>query len=974
MYTVAKEIDKLDISFCCIQEVRHRNTGRKVISLPNGHKYAFLWCGNRKRRDAGVGFLIKVDPKIKFDEVEINNPRVIAINVNIYGFKLRVVNGYAPTNIDGTENQKTDFYRLLSKACKQTSKNHKLIISGDFNAETAVSQSMSFFHYASIIEDSSCNDNGERLKTFCRSQRLHMIQTNFDYPIEDRYTWYSNDHKTRKILDYTLTEHFIEQYIDNCSVKQENIFNSDHRLVLTELTTPMTKKARYKKKVRREKPINIKALRNLDIQNQFTTSTKGFFKPCHKNSLNDISKNLISSLNHVADEVIPRMTKLRTKEIWKDDQQFNLLLDQRSNTTNIEERISLTRRIKKRVRYLRNQQLKDEADDIDERSEKRDIEGLYRSFKNQTTAFKTIRTQSQCDPVKLREHFEKHFDSTDNIHIPIELEQTPTFIKNLIKSDKLNLITTPPTKKEIIDTLNSLKLYKSSNDVPLAYIKYAAECEAVIDEIVKLYQKVWQEEKVPLDWCHSKLVALWKGPEKGKITEPEAYRGIQIGSTMCKILVTLILSRISKWYNSQLADQQQGFRQGRGTTDGIFVVKRIQQICRASNKKVYALFVDLSAAFDHVNRDWMFKTITQRIPNKCNHKLIKILQEIYKHTTTSLEGDPLGIFETKSGVRQGGPESPALYNLYMDYVMRVFMEQCKIKNLKYFKTSYNIPGKATNPKNNFGLGSYGELLIDWLGYADDLVLFFDDIDSLKSGFELLNSTFKRYELEINYDKTKTMIFNYEGDQYPNQILELPESLKGKGKGIIKNVPVFRYLGCQIHYNQAKTGEEELNTRVDSATARFYALSTKFFNHKIALKTRVKIMNSLVRTRLTYGCATWTLTVQQKNRMNSEYASTLRKMVRGGFRRKKDSYSYVYTNEQLYTMCNTTPLTNFIDKQQRSYIAHLIRQDDTLTTKRLLFDNTKNRIPGRAITPLQSVAAKEQCSELEIIERAIERRI
>ena len=84
---------------------------------------------------------------------------------------------------------------------------------------------------------------------------------------------------------------------------------------------------------------------------------------------------------------------------------------------------------------------------------------------------------------------------------------------------------------------------------------------------------------------------------------------------MCKLLVTLILSRISKWYNSQLADKQQGFRAGRGTTDGIFVVKRIQQICQASNRKVYALFVDLSDAFDHVNRNWMFKTIIQRIPN-----------------------------------------------------------------------------------------------------------------------------------------------------------------------------------------------------------------------------------------------------------------------------------------------------------------------------------------------------------------------
>ena len=109
------------------------------------------------------------------------------------------------------------------------------------------------------------------------------------------------------------------------------------------------------------------------------------------------------------------MTKLRTKEIWKDDQQFNLLLDQRSNTTNIEERISLTRRIKKRVRYLRNQQLKDEADDIDERSEKRDIEGLHRSFKNQTTAFKTIRTQSQCDPVKLRHY--KNYNTLKNTSI-----------------------------------------------------------------------------------------------------------------------------------------------------------------------------------------------------------------------------------------------------------------------------------------------------------------------------------------------------------------------------------------------------------------------------------------------------------------------------------------------------------------------------------------------------------------------------
>ena len=162
--------------------------------------------------------------------------------------------------------------------------------------------------------------------------------------------------------------------------------------------------------------------------------------------------------------------------------------------------------------------------------------------------------------------------------------------------------------------------------------------------------------------------------------------------------------------------------------------------------------------------------------------------------------------------------------------------------------------------------------------------------------------------------------------------------------------------------------------MDSATARFYALSNKFFNHKIALKTRVKILNSLVRTRLTYGCSTWCLTVQQQKRMDSEYTCLLRKMVRGGYKRKPDSYSYVYTNEKLHDMCNTTPLHLFIKKQQRSYLAHLIRQEDTTIAKRLLFEAEMNRVPGRVITLRKRVAENEQCDKETIIERAMNRNI
>ena len=74
------------------------------------------------------------------------------------------------------------------------------------------------------------------------------------------------------------------------------------------------------------------------------------------------------------------------------------------------------------------------------------------------------------------------------------------------------------------------------------------------------------------------------------------------------------------------------------------------------------------------------------------------------------------------GVQQGGPESPTLYNLYMDYVMRVFLIECKKLGVIFTKFKYKIPSAAsiTNGTQNT-LGNYGEHSMSWVGYADDIV-------------------------------------------------------------------------------------------------------------------------------------------------------------------------------------------------------------------------------------------------------------
>ena len=109
------------------------------------------------------------------------------------------------------------------------------------------------------------------------------------------------------------------------------------------------------------------------------------------------------------------------------------------------------------------------------------------------------------------------------------------------------------------------------------------KCDGFAGEIEKLYRTIWLTNKIPKSWRHSKLIAIWKGASKGAADNPTAFRGIQVGSTLCKILVVIIINRLKCWYEKQLMEQS--FRSGRGTTDGIYIVKRVQQIAKRGKRR-----------------------------------------------------------------------------------------------------------------------------------------------------------------------------------------------------------------------------------------------------------------------------------------------------------------------------------------------------------------------------------------------------
>ena len=685
------------------------------------------------------------------------------------------------------------------------------------------------------------------------------------------------------------------------------------------------------------------------------------------------SENILNILTSVACVVLPIKSRVQgNREIWKNDVELNELIRVRSQhpIASIDYK-ETTKKIKKRVTRLRNEKLEMEAAEINEYANSRQVEELFRSIKADGSTFQDSRRKNGCDPFKLKEHFMKHFNHSIEEDDPIELTEIPDFIRKLQDLNTDDISTAPPNREEMQTTLKHLKNGKAANDIPGEYLKYAANSEELIDEMVSLYGTIWETHQIPKFWRHSKLVALWKGAEKGSLDDPKAHRGLQIGSTFCKILIIIIITRVRKWYENQLLDQQQGFRSGRGTADGIFVIKRIQQISDKMRKPTFLLFIDLSAAFDHINRKWLFKSIYQRLPEGANRKLFQLLQSLYEYTTTSLAEIPDDIFKLTLGVRQGGPESPPLFNLYMDYVMRVFMDTCDRENIKFLKLNYRVPPSATTREERYANTYRGNHRADWTGYADDLTLMFDDVDNLQKGINVLDETFKRFHLSINISKTKTMIVNHH--YLPNVNSAYPKSISTLNSVPIENVKTFRYLGDEIKYDEPSTGDAEIELRIDVAECKFYELSKKLLNFNIHIKTRVLILNSMVRSRLTYSCQTWNLTTRQADRVNATYTSMLRKMIKGGFRRKKDGdWSFVLCNSDLHRICGTEAISTYTARQQRKYLAHLARQTNMTLTKRLLFNDDDAHKQGRRSNLEISVINNENCTTDTFYKKALNR--
>ena len=153
------------------------------------------------------------------------------------------------------------------------------------------------------------------------------------------------------------------------------------------------------------------------------------------------------------------MKGIKCKEIWKNDLILNQSIDNRMKyvpgSTEFKE---LSKQIRQRINKLRNEKLKEEAIEMNQFSQKRNLEKMFQHFKSDHNTFKPIINRDICDPAKLHQHFLNHFKDKKDKEEPAEFESPPAFINELKTNTQININTETPTSDEIKNVIIGLKM------------------------------------------------------------------------------------------------------------------------------------------------------------------------------------------------------------------------------------------------------------------------------------------------------------------------------------------------------------------------------------------------------------------------------------------------------------------------------------------------------------------------------------
>jgi hypothetical protein len=289
--------------------------------------------------------------------------------------------------------------------------------------------------------------------------------------------------------------------------------------------------------------------------------------------------------------------------------------------------------------------------------------------------------------------------------------------------------------------------------------------------LLESFNSCWNNCNFLLEWSEIIISPMFK---KGDRSNPENYRPMSLLNTGMKLFTSMLSNRLNTWCDkkSMISDYQAAYRKTFGSEDHVFVLNTAIQYNISRRRKLYALFIDLSKAFDSVRHDKLWAKLHVA---GLSSKFIRTVQTLYHNAKAKIrtnQGESYS-FPIKNSVLQGETLSPKLFSLFVEDIVNILYKS-GLTSVKILKAE-----------------------IDILLYADDMILLAYNVFDLQEKINILSNFFHENDLHVNLSKTKVVIF-----RQGNTKLRKPKIFWGESE--IEIVDKYVYLGVPMYGNMKYT--------------------------------------------------------------------------------------------------------------------------------------------------------------------------
>ena len=844
----------------------------KNVSQSNKHKAA-------RRNSGGISVLIRneLSPFIKIIKVTAEHFVWLKINKSLTGLSRDLFCGGAYIQPKDSpiylKQPDLDLFALLGNDINKFKHEGHILFTGDLNARIGLSQDCPQEHFSPIDDDpisyidiidvperssmdSTKNPWGSNLLDICYGHELCLLNGRTLGDLRGKFTFFSK--KGSSAIDVTVVDKQLFSSILSFQVDPINEFSS-HSQIRTKLAcktfnhtinntttdelkfkkyfwNPDSSKDKLSTALQSEDFISLK---NQIIQNTYSTDKSGVDKltadvvslstllhekTCNFSDIGKKNKNKRKKQSWFTPDCESLRKRVRRAGNYLNRHPFN----RQAREDYFVAKRQYNRKIKQTKKTARELGISNLIKSLDKREMWSQLAELRGGKKSNT-------------PIEMDEihnHFKKVLNSPKNL--PKEkLDLIQEKLGNYL-NDRL-----PPTSSLVkgYEEEFVIKMGKTLKNGKSAFT------DGIINEIIKhsisdmspIYCKLFNHIEIsaefPYPWKSSFLVPLHK---KGPADLPDNYRGLAVGSNLCKFFTKCFNEKLKTFCdeNNLLAPQQFGFREDFRTQDAISVLRSVTSYYKNSKRPVYACFVDFSKAFDSVFRPAMLYKL-----GKIGIKgtILKLIQNMYQDCQYIIKNN--GLFSkpinSSIGVKQGCNLSPLLFNIFINDIHDIFNSSCDPLDIDSLKLSS-------------------------LSFADDLVILSESPGGLQNSLDALNKYCENWGLVVNASKTKVVTFNKPfNKKIRNQHFTI-------GTNQIEVQNSYCYLGIEISNtgNFSKANEKLYKKAIKAQYSIFSSINVYSDEPNIPLFLR--LFDSLLKPILLYSSEIWGTCKPQQKCKNGDF--------------------------------------------------------------------------------------------------------